>query len=257
MSLREQYIAFQTILIKEILRFVRIWIQTLVPPAVTTTLYFIVFGSLIGSQIGDMDGFAYIDYIVPGLILMAIITHVYSNVVASFFSAKFQKNIEEMLVSPMPNYIILLGYVAGGVARGLAVGLIVVVIALFFTELRVHHWGITLSIMLLTSVLFSLGGFINAAYARNFEDISIVPNFVLTPLTYLGGIFYTIKMLPEFWQTVSLANPILYMINAFRYGMLGVSDIDVGAAFALTLAVTAGLFVWALRLLNRGISISH
>ncbi len=257
MSLREQYIAFQTILIKEILRFVRIWIQTLVPPAVTTALYFIVFGSLIGSQIGDMDGVAYIDYIVPGLILMAIITHVYGNVVASFFSAKFQKNIEEMLVSPMPNYIILLGYVAGGVARGLAVGLIVVVIALFFTELRVYHWGITLSIMLLTSVLFSLGGFINAAYARNFEDISIVPNFVLTPLTYLGGIFYTIKMLPEFWQTVSLANPILYMINAFRYGMLGVSDIDVGVAFALTLAVTAGLFVWALRLLDRGISISH
>ncbi len=257
MSLREQYIAFQTILIKEILRFVRIWIQTLVPPAVTTALYFIVFGSLIGSQIGDMDGFAYIDYIVPGLILMAIITHVYGNVVASFFSAKFQKNIEEMLVSPMPNYIILLGYVAGGVARGLAVGLIVVVIALFFTELRVYHWGITLSIMLLTSVLFSLGGFINAAYARNFEDISIVPNFVLTPLTYLGGIFYTIKMLPEFWQTVSLANPILYMINAFRYGMLGVSDIDVGVAFALTLMVTVGLFAWALRLLNRGISISH
>ncbi len=256
MNAAQQYIAFQTILIKEIMRFVRIWVQTVLPPAITTSLYFIIFGTLIGSQIADMDGYPYMDYIVPGLILMAIITNAYGNVVASFYSAKFQKNIEEMLVSPMPNYIILLGYVAGGVARGLVVGIVVTLIALFFSELQVQHWGITLAIILLTAILFSLGGFINAAYAKSFDDISIIPTFVLTPLTYLGGIFYTIKMLPEFWQTVSLANPILYMINAFRFGMLGVSDIDLSTAFALTLGFTAALFIWALRLLDKGIGIN-
>ncbi len=248
-------IAFQTILTKEILRFVRIWVQTVLPPAITTTLYFVIFGNLIGSQIADMDGFNYMEYIVPGLILMAVITNSYGNVVSSFYSSKFQRNIEEMLISPTPNYIILLGYVAGGVARGLVVGTVVTVISLFFTDLTVYNWAVCFTVLVLTALLFSLGGFINAVFAKSFDDISIVPTFILTPLTYLGGIFYTIKMLPEFWQGVSLANPILYMINAFRYGVLGVSDIDLTTAFAIIILFTGTLFYWALYLLNKGVGI--
>ncbi|MDH5301557.1 MAG: ABC transporter permease [Gammaproteobacteria bacterium] len=255
MNAKEIYIAFQTILVKEILRFTRIWIQTLLPPAITTALYFVIFGSLIGSQIGDMDGFAYMDFIVPGLILMAVITNSYANVVSSFYSAKFQHNIEEMLISPTPNYIILLGHVAGGVARGLCVGFIVTGISLFFTDLAIDNWFITTLVILLTASLFSLGGFINAVYANSFDDISIVPTFVLTPLTYLGGVFYSIKMLPEFWQAVSQANPILYMVNAFRYGILGTADIAIGTAFGIIIGFNALLFSWAMYLLNNGIGI--
>ena len=252
MSPRQQWIALKAIATKEFLRFIRIWIQTVLPPAITVGLYFIIFGELIGKQISAIDGFSYMDYIVPGLILMAVITNAYANVVSSFFSAKFHHSIEEMLVSPLPNHIILLGFVSGGVARGLVVGLVVTLVALFFSHLQVHHLGITLTIFLLTSVLFSLGGLINAIYARSFDDISIIPTFVLTPLTYLGGIFYSIRMLPEFWQTVSLANPILYMINAFRYGLLGVSDIDPWIAIAITVAFIAVLYLYALGLLSRG-----
>ena len=209
MNINSQRIALQTILIKEFLRFIRIWIQTVLPAAMTVALYFVIFGNLIGSQISDMDGFSYMEYIVPGLILMSVITNSYSNVVSSFFSAKFQRHIEEMLISPIPNYIILLGYMSGGVARGLTVGVAVTVVSLFFVDLQVQHIWVTLLVVILTSMLFSLGGLINAIYAKTFDDISIVPTFVLTPLTNLGGVFYTIKLLPEFWQTVSLANPIL------------------------------------------------
>ena len=255
MSPKAQFIAFQTILIREILRFMRIWIQTVLPPVVTTALYFIIFGSLIGSQIGDMQGYRYMDYIVPGLIMMAVITNSYANVVSSFFGAKFQHNIEEMLIAPVPNPLILAGFVAGGVARGLTVGAAVTLTAAFFSPLAVHDLGITLSMVFLTAVLFSTAGLINGIYAKSFDDISIIPTFVLTPLTYLGGIFYSIDMLPEFWQKVSLANPILYMINAFRYGMLGVSDIDLRASFAIVLAFVVGLFLYALRLLNKGVGI--
>lgn len=255
MTPRQKYIAFQTILIKEVLRFSRIWIQTILPPMVTTALYFIIFGNLIGSQIGDMDGFRYMDYIVPGLIMMAVITNSYSNVVSSFYGSKFQRHIEEMLVSPVPNYLILLGFVGGGVARGLAVGAAVTAVALFFSDLAVKNLAVTLSVVLLTSVLFSLAGFINGVFAKSFDDISLVPTFVLTPLTYLGGIFYSIKMLPEFWQQVSLANPILYMINAFRYGILGVSDIEPWISYLIILAFIAVLFAFSLHLLNRGYGI--
>jgi len=255
MSAKEIYIAFQTILVKEILRFVRIWIQTLLPPAITTALYFVIFGSLIGSQIGDMEGFAYMDFIVPGLILMAVITNSYANVVSSFYSSKFQHNIEEMLISPTPNYVILLGHVAGGVARGLFVGFIVTGVSLFFTDLSIDNWFITTLVILLTAFLFSLAGFINAVYANSFDDITIIPTFVLTPLTYLGGVFYSIKMLPDFWQDVSLANPILYMVNAFRYGILGASDIAIGTAFGLIIGFIILLFGWAMYLLNNGIGI--
>lgn len=255
MTPREQYIAFKTIVIKEVLRFARIWLQTILPPMITTALYFIIFGRLIGAQIGDMDGFKYMDYIVPGLIMMAVITNAYANVVSSFYGSKFQRHIEEMMVSPTPNYLILLGFVAGGVARGLSVGLAVTLVSLFFSHLHIHSLAVTISIVLLTSILFSLGGFINGVFAKSFDDISIIPTFVLTPLTYLGGIFYSIKMLPEFWQHVSLANPILYMINAFRYGFLGVSDISPVVSYVIVIAFIAVLFAFSLHLLNRGYGI--
>jgi len=249
--------AFQTILTKEILRFGRIWKQTVLPPVITTTLYYIIFGNLIGRRIGEMDGFAYIDFIVPGLILMAVITSSYSNVVSSFFSSKYQHHVEELLISPVPNWIILAGYVGGGVARGVAVGIAVTLVSLFFTDLSIHHYGWTLIVFVLTAILFALGGFINAIYANSFDDISIVPTFVLTPLTYLGGVFYSIRMLPDFWQQVSLVNPVLYMVNAFRYGLLGSSDIHMGLALVIILLFIGGLTAFSLNLLKRGVGIKN
>jgi ABC-2 type transport system permease protein len=215
-------------------------------------LYFVIFGNLIGSRIGEMDGYDYMDFIVPGLIMMSVITNSYSNVVSSFFSLKFQKNIEEILVSPVPNWVVLLGYVTGGVVRGLAVGFIVTLLSLGFTDLQIHNVAITASVVMLTAVVFALGGFINAVFARSFDDISIVPTFVLTPLTYLGGVFYSISLLPEFWQGVSQINPILYMVNAFRYGILGVSDISIMNAFLMVAVSIAILFAVSLHLLNSG-----
>ena len=249
------WIAFQTILIKEILRFARIWIQTVLPPVVTTTLYFIIFGTLIGDRIGEMDGYSYIDFIVPGLILMAVISHSYANVVSSFYSSKFQHHIEEILIAPVPEWIILAGYVGGGVARGMVVGLVVTLVSLFFIELEIQHYGITVLVVILTSILFSIAGFINAVFANSFDDVSIILTFVLVPLTYLGGVFYSIQLLPEFWQSVSLANPVLYMINAFRYGILGVSDIDPAFALGLILGFNLALAGWALWLLKRGVGV--
>lgn len=252
MNIQEQWIAFLTILRKEVKRFTRIWIQTLLPPAITMILYFVIFGKLIGSRIGDMAGFSYIEFVAPGLIMMAVITNAYANVSSSFFSAKFQRSIEELLVSPTPNYIILLGYVMGGVARGVAVGFIVTIMSLFFADLSIHHWGATLFIVFMTSVLFSLAGFINAIYANTFDDVSIIPTFILTPLTYFGGVFYSINLLPEFWQQVSVFNPILHMVNGFRYGMLGVSDVHIGTALiGLTIFVVI-LFAVAMHLLKTG-----
>jgi ABC-2 type transport system permease protein len=215
-------------------------------------LYFVIFGKLIGSRIGDMGGFSYIEFVAPGLIMMAVITNAYANVSSSFFSAKFQRSIEELLVSPTPNYIILLGYVMGGVARGVAVGLIVTIMSLFFADLHIHHWFTTLFIVLMTSTLFSIAGFINAIYANTFDDVSIIPTFVLTPLTYFGGVFYSINLLPEFWQQVSVLNPILHMVNAFRYGMLGISDLHIGMALVGLTVFVAILFVIALHLLKTG-----
>ncbi len=255
MNFHEKRIAYQTMVVKEVSRFTRIWIQTLLPPAISMTLYFVIFGNLIGSRIGEMGGFTYVQYIAPGIIMMSIINNAYSNVVSSFFGAKFQKHIEEMLVSPIPNYLILAGYITGGVARGLMVGVIVSIVALFFTNLQVYSYSIVISVILLTSILFSLGGMINAIFAKKFDDISIIPTFILTPLTYLGGVFYSIELLPEFWQQVSLFNPILYMVNAFRYGLLGVSDINVGYAFGIICIFTIGLTLFCLYLLHRGIGI--
>ena len=255
MKFRQNYIAFKTIVIKEILRFARIWIQTVLPAMITTALYFIIFGNLIGSQIGDMEGFSYVEYIVPGLILMSVITNSYGNVVSSFYSAKFQRNVEEMLVSPTPNYVILSGFICGGVVRGIVVGIAVTLVSLIFTDLHIYNFFVFASVLVLTATLFSLGGFINAIFANSFDDISIVPTFVLTPLTYLGGIFYTISMLSPFWQNLSLVNPILYMVNAFRYGMLGVSDIELMYSYAIILIFIASLFAYSLYLLNRGYGI--
>lgn len=252
MTTQELWIAFATLVRKEIRRILRIWAQTLLPPAITMSLYFIIFGKMIGSRIGDMGGVSYMQFIVPGLIMMAVITNSYSNVVSSFFSVKFQRSIEELLTSPIPNHAILLGYVAGGVFRGLCIGLIVTVLALFFTKLGIQHIGITIFTVLVTSVLFSLGGFINAIFARSFDDISIIPTFVLTPLTYLGGVFYSLELLPKFWQNVSLFNPIVYMVNAFRYGILGKSDVDVFWALIIIAGFCALLYVIAYRLLVKG-----
>lgn len=249
--------AFNTIVVREIRRFTRIWAQTLLPPAVTMTLYFIIFGNLIGSRIGEMGGFDYMAFIVPGLIMMAVITNSYSNVVSSFFSMKFQRSIEELLVSPVPNWVILAGYVTGGMARGLGIGLIVTLLSMAFTQLSIHNVPMMVLTVFLTSALFSLGGFINAMLATKFDDISIVPTFVLTPLTYLGGVFYSIDMLPAFWQAVSMANPILYMVNGFRYGILGVADVNPFASLGMIVVFIAILAFISLKMLERGKGIRH
>jgi len=252
---RHYWVAFSTLLVKEIVRFSRIWMQTVLPSAISAILYFVIFGRLIGERIGLMGGFSYVDFIVPGLVLMAVITNAYSNVASSFYSSKFSRYVEELLIAPVPNWVILAGFVAGGVARGLMVGIVVTLVALGFARIEIYSCGITLLVFVLTAVLFALGGFINAVYANSFDDISIVPTFVLTPLTYLGGVFYSIDLLPTFWQDLSFANPVLYMVNAFRFGLLGVSDIPVGVAFALVLGFIAVLTFYSLYLLRRGIGI--
>ena len=251
-------IAFRTLLVKEIFRFIRIWPQTLLPPAITTALYFLIFGKLIGGRIGAINGASYMDYIVPGIILMSVISHSYANVVSSFYSTKFQRNIEELLVAPLPSWVILAGYVSGGIVRGLLVGVVVALIALLFTDAAtVNHVGIALSIALLTATVFSLAGFINAILAESFDDISLIPNFVLTPLSYLGGVFYSVDMLPGIWQNLSKGNPILYMVNAFRYGLIGVTDVDIQLAFIITGGFIATLTLLSLYLLHNGIGIKN
>lgn len=245
-----KFVAFETIVIKEIRRFSRIWLQTLVPPVITIGLYFVIFGNLVGRRIGDMGGYDYMDFIVPGLIMMSVIQNSYSNVVSSFFSHKFQRSIEELLVSPVPNYVILSGFIVGGMARGLAVGGVVTTMALLFGGLTIKNPLITVSVILLTSTVFSMAGFINAVFANSFDDISIIPTFVLTPLIYLGGVFYSIQLLPPFWQVVSGLNPIFYMVNTFRYGILGTADVDMYWAFLILgvfIVVLYSACIWLLR----------
>ena len=252
MSSREQFVAFVTILRKEINRYLRIWTQTLLPSAITMSLYFVIFGSLIGSRIGEMGGFTYMQFVVPGLIMMAIVTNSYSNVVSSFFGSKFNHSVEELLVSPVPNYVILMGYVVGGVTRGLLVAIVVTLVSLFFTSLHIHSYLVVVVIVLMTSTLFALAGFINAVYANSFDDISIIPTFVLTPLIYLGGVFYSMDLLPEFWANVSKLNPLVYVVNAFRYGVLGVSDVSLSFALGMIALFTAVAFAYSMHLLNSG-----
>ncbi len=252
MNFTQLRVALLTLVQKEIRRFMRIWPQTLLPPAITMSLYFVIFGNLVGSRIGQMSGFSYMQFIVPGLIMMAVITNSYSNVSSSFFSAKFQKSIEELIMSPVPLHLILWGYVIGGVARGVLVGAIVTAMSLFFTQLSIYNVFVTVYTVIITSLLFSLGGLINAVYAKSFDDISIIPTFVLTPLTYLGGVFYSISALSTFWQNLSLINPIVYMVNAFRYGILGHSDVNVAMSLTVVTLFCAVLYGIAYYLLARG-----
>lgn len=255
MNLHSYRIAFTTILIKEVRRFMRIWLQTILPPMITTALYFVIFGKMIGSQLAPISGYSYMDFIVPGLIMMTVISNSYANVVSSFYGSKFQRYVEELLIAPIPLSLILLGFVAGGVARGLVVGAMVTVVAAFFVDLQLHNIWVTLSVLILTATLFALGGFINAIFANSFDDISIIPTFVLVPLTYLGGIFYSVTMLPDFWQTVSMANPILYMINTFRYGMLGITDIDLFTAYSVIVLFIVVMYSYSLWLLKHGVGL--
>ncbi|GAB7197577.1 MULTISPECIES: ABC transporter permease [Dickeya] len=246
------WVALQSIWIKEINRFARIWIQTLVPPVITMSLYFIIFGNLIGNRIGEMNGFSYMQFIVPGLIMMSVITNAYANVASSFFSAKFQRNIEELLVAPVPTHIIIAGYVGGGMARGICVGVLVTAVSLFFVPLQVHAWWMVVVTLLLTAMLFSLAGLINAVFAKTFDDISLIPTFVLTPLTYLGGVFYSLSLLSPFWQAVSKLNPIVYMISGFRFGFLGIHDVPLPLTLVVLLAFIVVFYGVSWWLIERG-----
>ena len=252
MTPRRQLVTFNTIVAREIRRYMRIWIQTLVPPVITTGLYFVIFGQLIGPRIGPMDGFDYVQFVSPGLIMLAVINSAYANVVSSFFGTKFQRNLEELLVSPTPSYIILSGFVIGGMTRALLVGIGVGAMTLLFTRLPMHNFALTVLVAAMTALLFSLAGFMNAVYATKFDDVTVIPTFVLTPLIYLGGIFYSVDLLPEFWATASLANPILYMVNAFRYGLLGISDINILGALGMISFFIVAAFLYSLHLLNSG-----
>lgn len=252
MNSKVNWVGYKTIVRKEVTRILRIWGQTIVPPAITMTLYFIIFGELIGRRIGDMAGFTYMQYIVPGLVIMSVITNSYGNMVSSFFGAKFGKHIEELLVSPLPNWVILAGYVTGALTRGLMVGVVVLAVSLFFTRIEVQNPLIMVSVLILTATVFALAGMVNAIFAQKFDDIAIIPTFILAPLTYLGGVFYSISLLPEFWQKVSVFNPILYMVNGFRLGMLGVSDVSLGMTYGVILTAGALLFTACLILLHRG-----
>jgi ABC-2 type transport system permease protein len=253
---RAYSVALYTITRREVRRMLRIWTQTLIPPAITMTLYFVIFGTLIGRRIGTIEGgFTYMQYIVPGLVMMSIINNCYSNITSSFFGSKFGRYVEELLASPMPSWVVLTGYVAGAVLRGLLVGIIVLAIALLFTSLRLAHPLVAVTTVLLGATIFSLAGFINAMFAKKFDDIAIVPTFVLTPLTYLGGVFYSVNMLGEPWHTISLVNPILYMVNAFRYGILGVGDVPIWIAYLVMCAFVAVLGAIALTLLHKGVGL--
>lgn len=255
MSAHPNLVALATITRREVVRILRIWTQTLIPPAITMTLYFLIFGGLIGSRVGRMGGMDYMQFIVPGLVMMSVIQNSYGNISSSFFGAKFGRHVEELLVSPMPNGVILTGYVAGAVLRGLMVGAIVLCIAMLFTRVHVPHPLVTITAVLLGATIFSLAGFINAIYAKKFDDVAIVPTFILTPLTYLGGVFYSITLLPGWAQAATHANPIFYMVNAFRYGLLGQSDVPLGVAFGLMLGFVLVLSVLALWLLKRGVGL--
>jgi ABC-2 type transport system permease protein len=250
--MNDYWIALKTIVRKEIVRIVRIWTQTLLPPVITQSLYFVIFGKFVGSRIGQIQGLSYMSFIVPGLVMMAVINSAYANVVSSFFSAKFQRNIEEILVSPTPNWVIVAGYVTGGIIRGIGVGVLVYLVSCFFTKPTVYSFLTVMMFITLTSVVFSLGGFANAMFATKFDDVAIVPTFVLTPLTYLGGVFYSIHSLPDFWQKISMINPILYMVNGFRYGFYGTSDVNVWVSALMLVVMTVILTIVNLRFLDKG-----
>lgn len=249
---RRNWIAYLTIVRREYIRFFRIWTQTLLPPIITTSLYFVIFGKFLGSQIADIQGYSYMQFIVPGLVMLSVITNAYANVVTSFFGSKFQRNLEELMVAPVPPWVVIAGYVTGGAARGIVVAALVLAVALFFTKLTVVNIGVVILFAILTAVLFSLAGLTNGVFAKSFDSIQIFPTFVLTPLTYLGGIFYPVSVLPAFWESLSRLNPILYLVEGFRYGFLGISDVSIPLSVAILLGFTVGLIVLNLYLFNRG-----
>ncbi len=251
--MRPEIISLLAIIRKEMVRIMRIWTQTLVPPVITITLYFVIFGGFIGSRLGEFQGFDYMAFIAPGLIMMSIITNSYANTVSSFFGTKFQRNVEELLVSPTPDWVIVLGYASGGMMRGLCVGVLVTLVSLVFVQLPLFSVFFITLFAVLTSFVFSLAGMINAILANKFDDISVIPTFVITPLTYLGGVFYSISLLPEFWQLVSRANPIVYMVSGFRYGFLGQADIPVAAGLSMLILFSLVLFFTNLILLKKGV----
>ena len=255
MDSKKILIAYYTVARKDTMRMFRLWKQTFLPSVVTTALYFLVFGTFIGSQLPPVHGFSYIMFIVPGLVMMQIIINAYSNTSTALFMAKFQKNLEEMMVSPMPDWVVVAGYVTAGIIRGCVTGLLVLATALFFTHIVIYNALIVLAAFILTCVLFSLAGFLNAMFANSFDSISIVPTFILTPLTFLGGVFYSIEKFPVFWQHASLLNPILYMVNAFRFGFLGISDVNIFLAFGILLALTAIFLTIILWLFKRGVGL--
>lgn len=246
------FTALKSLAVKETNRYLRIWVQTLVPPVITTSLYFIIFGKMIGSRIGEMGGFSYMEFIVPGLIMMSTITSSYSNVSSSFFSQKFQKNIEELLVAPVPTHVIIWGFVFGGLGRSILVGTLVTIISLFFVPLHVYSWVIVVLTLVMTAILFSLAGLLNGIFAQSFDDVSIVPTFVLQPLTYLGGVFYSISMLPPIWQTISKVNPIVYMISGFRYGFLGTIDVPIFLSIGILVLFIVVLYSVCWYLIHKG-----
>jgi ABC-2 type transport system permease protein len=255
MNSRQQLIALYTLVRREMVRMFRIASQVFLPPVITTTLYFLIFGTLIGKRIGSIDGVNYLTFIAPGLIMMSVITNAYSNVSSSLFSVRFQKNIEEMLISPMHNGLILLGFVLGGVIRGVIVAVLVFIVSAFFASIELNHLPLTLLVVVLVSTLFSLAGFTNAMVARTFDDIMIIPTFILTPLTYLGGVFYSVSMLPPFWDTVTHFNPVYYIIGAFRVAMIGQKDINMSLAMGIIVVFLIVLTMVNMVMLKRGVGL--
>ena len=251
-NLNIQVTAYKTIVRKEVLRFSRIWKQTLIPPVITNILYFIIFGNLIGERIGKIETFSYTDFIFPGLLLMSVITHSYTNTVSSLYISKYHRYIEELLVSPINNYTILIGFITGGVIRGLSVGVVVILAAQFFVTFTVHNIILMLAVIFLSSTLFSMCGFLNGIFANDWDDINVIPTFIMTPLTYLGGIFFSISMLPGIWQEIALVNPILYLINALRFSMLGITDVSILLSLLIILLFNIVLALLCLHFLRTG-----
>lgn len=250
-------IGLYTMVRKDALRIVRIWSQTLLPPVITTALYFSIFGGFIGSQVAPIQGYTYMQFIAPGLIMMTIITSAYTNTVFTFYVAKWWHTLDEILVSPMPSWAVMAGFLAGGLVRAALTGALVTIVALFFTDLALTHAGVLFGAAFLTALIFSFLGIINAVYAKTMDGISIVPNFVLTPLTYLGGVFYSVTLLPPLFAQLSLANPILYMVSAFRYGFLGIADIPVATSFAVMGAAALFVLLWTMVLFRKGIGVKR